>query len=87
MHRLAEENAVLWVAVSLLPLMSLLLLVADRLEERLLAPASRRHRHAARRRHLRLVSGGRRQASDKAETRPAKARAARVAAPRERSAA
>ncbi|MFF9275918.1 hypothetical protein [Streptomyces griseosporeus] len=77
----------LWVAVSLLPLISLLLLVADRLEERLLAPGSRRHRHAARRRHLRLVGGGRRQASDKTEARPAPARAARVAAPRERSAA
>jgi hypothetical protein len=63
------------------------LLLADRLEERLLAPASRRHRHAARRRHLRLVGGSRRQASDKASARPAPARAARVAAPRERSAA
>ncbi|MFF9623517.1 hypothetical protein [Streptomyces griseosporeus] len=78
----------LWVvALSLLPLMSLLLLVADRLEERLLAPASRRHRHAARRRHLRLVGGGRRRTPDNAEARPAPARAARVAAPQERSAA
>ncbi|GAA3207669.1 hypothetical protein MTQ10_24275 [Streptomyces sp. XM83C] len=47
----------LWVAVSLLPLMSLLLLVLDRIEERLLDPAPRRHRRLALRRPFRLVAG------------------------------
>jgi hypothetical protein len=47
-----------WVAVLLLPLLSVVLLVMDRVEERLFAPAPARRRHAARRGHLRLVRGG-----------------------------
>ncbi|WP_314220081.1 hypothetical protein [Streptomyces zaehneri] len=65
----------LWVAVLLLPLLSVLMAVMDRVEERLLAPVRDKRRHARRRRHLRLVRG----ASDApvAEAaRPAKARAA-----------
>ncbi|MFD7133026.1 hypothetical protein [Streptomyces sp. NPDC059894] len=45
----------LWVAVLLLPLMSVLLVVMDRVEDRLSGPAPAGPRHAARRRHLRLV--------------------------------
>ncbi|MFE9675587.1 hypothetical protein ACFYO5_15905 [Streptomyces sp. NPDC006259] len=45
----------LWIAVLLLPMLSVLLAVMDRVEDRLLAPARVRRRHAARRRHLRLV--------------------------------
>lgn len=46
----------LWVAVLLLPLLSVLLAVLDRVEDRLFAaPARARPRHAAHRRHLRLV--------------------------------
>ncbi|MFJ1807187.1 MULTISPECIES: hypothetical protein [unclassified Streptomyces] len=45
----------LWIAVLLLPLLSVLLAVMDRVEERLLAPAQDKPRHAARGRHLRLV--------------------------------
>jgi hypothetical protein len=41
----------------LLPLMSVLLVVMDRVEDRLFAPAPDRPRHAARKRHLRLVRG------------------------------
>lgn len=48
-----------WVAVLLLPLLSVLLLVMDRVEDRLFTAGPARHRHAARRRHLRLVRGGR----------------------------
>lgn len=48
-----------WVAVLLLPLLSVLLLVMDRMEDRLFTAGPARHRHAARRRHLRLVRGGR----------------------------
>ncbi|MFE9172280.1 hypothetical protein ACFYNZ_22855 [Streptomyces kebangsaanensis] len=48
------------VAVLLLPLLSVLLVVMDRVEDRVLAPAPARGRHAGRRRHLRLVPGGRR---------------------------
>ncbi|MEV5434211.1 hypothetical protein [Streptomyces sp. NPDC052701] len=47
-----------WVAVLLLPLLSVLLLVMDRVEERLFEPAPARRRHAARKRHLRLIRGG-----------------------------
>ncbi|MFI1700897.1 hypothetical protein ACH419_33735 [Streptomyces bobili] len=50
----------LWVAVLLLPMLSVLLMVMDRVEDRLLAPAAperARRRHAGRRRHLRLVRG------------------------------
>ncbi|MFD5269630.1 hypothetical protein [Streptomyces sp. NPDC058335] len=50
----------LWVAVLLLPMLSVLLVVMDRVEDRLLspaAPARARRRHAGRRRHLRLVRG------------------------------
>ncbi|MFI2645466.1 hypothetical protein [Streptomyces sp. NPDC018610] len=50
------------VAVLLLPLVSVLLLVMDRIEERVFEPAQERGRHAGRRRHLRLVPGGRRAA-------------------------
>ncbi|MGW2638089.1 hypothetical protein [Streptomyces sp. NPDC001348] len=48
------------VAVLLLPLLATLLVVMDRVEERLLTSAPDRHRHAGRRRHLRLVRGDRR---------------------------
>ncbi|MDR6975870.1 hypothetical protein J2X68_002558 [Streptomyces sp. 3330] len=48
----------LWVAVLLLPLLSVLMAVMDRVEERLLAPAEAKRRHAGRRRHLRLIRGG-----------------------------
>ncbi|MFD9318590.1 hypothetical protein ACFWDQ_12960 [Streptomyces sp. NPDC060053] len=47
----------LWVAVLLLPLLSVLLTVMDRVEERLLAPVRAKRRHAGHRRHLRLVRG------------------------------
>lgn len=45
----------LWVAVLMLPLLSVLLAVMDRVEERLLTPVRAKRRHAGRRRHLRLV--------------------------------
>ncbi|MFF6803235.1 hypothetical protein [Streptomyces sp. NPDC012616] len=48
----------LWVAVLLLPLLSVLLAVMDRVETRLLAPAPAHRRHASPRRRLRLVRGG-----------------------------
>ncbi|MGX4694179.1 hypothetical protein [Streptomyces sp. JNUCC 63] len=48
------------VAVLLLPLLSVLLLVMDRMEDRVLAPGPARGRHAGHRRHLRLIPGGRR---------------------------
>ncbi|MER5194200.1 hypothetical protein ACWD3J_09810 [Streptomyces sp. NPDC002755] len=47
----------LWVAVLLLPLLSVLLAVLDRVEDRLLAPVRAKRRHAGHRRHLRLVRG------------------------------
>ncbi|MFI6035027.1 hypothetical protein ACIBBD_12845 [Streptomyces sp. NPDC051315] len=53
-----EENTVFWVAVMLLPLLSVLLVVMDRVEDRLLTPAPAKPRHAARKRHLRLIRGG-----------------------------
>jgi hypothetical protein len=50
---------VLWVAVLLLPALSVLLVVLDRVEDLLFGSAPARRRHAAvRRRHLRLVRGG-----------------------------
>ena len=48
----------LWIAVLLLPLVSVLLVFMDRVEERLLAPVAAKRRHAGRRRHLRLIPGG-----------------------------
>ena len=67
----------LWVAVMLLPLLSALLALMDRVEDHLSAPVpARRRRHAARRRHLRLV---RDTAEDKAadeEDEPRRERAA-----------
>ncbi|MFF3846696.1 hypothetical protein [Streptomyces sp. NPDC002328] len=55
----------LWVAVLLLPLLSVLLAVMDRVEDHLHSlasaapvPAPAKRRHAARKRHLRLVRGG-----------------------------
>lgn len=48
------------VAVLLLPLLATLLVLMDRVEERLLTSEPARHRHAGRRRHLRLVRGDRR---------------------------
>ncbi|MDQ0956866.1 hypothetical protein QFZ66_000744 [Streptomyces sp. B4I13] len=48
----------LWVAVLLLPLLSVLLAVMDRVETRLLAPAPAHRRHASPRRRLRLIRGG-----------------------------
>ncbi|MFI7498251.1 hypothetical protein ACIBVL_06975 [Streptomyces sp. NPDC049687] len=47
----------LWVAVLLLPSLSALLALMDRVEDQLLAPATARRRHAARRRHLYLIGG------------------------------
>ncbi|MEW2046733.1 hypothetical protein [Streptomyces sp. NPDC005476] len=65
----------LWIAVLLLPLLSVLLVVMDRVEEHLLAPARDKRRHAARRRHLRLVRDtSPAPAAD--ESRPPRARAA-----------
>ncbi|MGV9255288.1 hypothetical protein [Streptomyces sp. NPDC003697] len=52
----------LFVAVLLLPLVSVLLLVMDRLEDRVLGTAPARRRHAGRRGHLRLIPGGRQDA-------------------------
>ncbi|MGW0957378.1 hypothetical protein, partial [Streptomyces sp. NPDC002545] len=49
-----------FVAVLLLPLVSVLLAVMDRVEERMLDPAPARGRHAGRRARLRLLPGGRR---------------------------
>ncbi|MFI1505437.1 hypothetical protein [Streptomyces sp. NPDC020597] len=48
----------LWVAVLLLPMLSALLAVMDRVETRLLAPAPAHRRHASPRRRLRLIRGG-----------------------------
>ncbi|MDX3804663.1 hypothetical protein, partial [Streptomyces sp. AK04-3B] len=48
----------LWVAVLLLPLLSVLLTVMDRVETRLLTPAPAHRRHASPRRRLRLIRGG-----------------------------
>ncbi|MFJ9717352.1 hypothetical protein ACIRPQ_15640 [Streptomyces sp. NPDC101213] len=45
----------LWIAVLLLPSLSVLLAVMDRMEDRVLAPARPRRRHAGHRRHLHLV--------------------------------
>lgn len=47
-----------WTALLLLPLMSVLLALMDRVEDRLLAPGRAKRRHAARSRHLRLIRGG-----------------------------
>ncbi|MFR9794920.1 hypothetical protein ACL02U_03305 [Streptomyces sp. MS06] len=58
-----------WVATLLLPLMSLLLLLMDRLEDQFLSASSVKRRRA---RHLRLVPGGRWRQHDAAEEpRPA----------------
>lgn len=48
----------LWVAVLLLPMLSVLLAVMDRVETRLIAPAPAHRRHASPRRRLRLIRGG-----------------------------
>ncbi|MFF4835885.1 hypothetical protein [Streptomyces sp. NPDC001315] len=53
----------LLVAVLLLPLLSVLLIVMDRVEDRLLDPTPSKRRHAAGRRPLRLVRGGHRDAA------------------------
>ncbi|MDF3302894.1 hypothetical protein [Streptomyces tropicalis] len=67
---LAEGAVVFFaVAVLLLPIVSVLLLVMDRIEDRMLGSAPVERRHAGRRRHLRLIPGGRRGSS--AETLPA----------------
>ncbi|WP_229865175.1 hypothetical protein [Streptomyces naganishii] len=47
-----------------MPLVSVLLLVMDRIEDRMLDPAPLRGRHAGQRRHLRLIPGGRRGTGD-----------------------
>ncbi|MET7382690.1 hypothetical protein ABZT08_28445 [Streptomyces sp. NPDC005526] len=57
------------IACLLLPFLSVLLLVMDRIEERVFTPAPVRRRHAAHRRHLRLIPGGR--GSDGAGEAPA----------------
>ncbi|MER5598439.1 hypothetical protein [Streptomyces sp. NPDC002265] len=52
------------IAVLLLPLLSALLIVMDRVEDHLLRPARASRRHAGGRRHLRLIRGdGRRGAA------------------------
>lgn len=66
----------LWVAVLLLPLLSVLMAVMDRVEERLLAPVREKRRHAGRRRHLRLVRGTSAAAPVADDARPAEAWAA-----------
>ncbi|KPI31302.1 hypothetical protein ACWGA9_07870 [Streptomyces sp. NPDC054950] len=66
----------LWVAVLLLPLLSVLMAVMDRVEERLLAPVRDKRRHAGRRRHLRLVRGTSAAAPVADDSRSAEARAA-----------
>ena len=64
----------LWVAVMLLPLLSALLALMDRVEDNLSASGGDRRRHAARRRHLRLVRGsGTDQDADEGEPRRARA--------------
>ncbi|NEA49519.1 hypothetical protein [Streptomyces sp. SID10815] len=55
-----------FVAVLLLPLVSVLLVVMDRIEERVFEPGQERGRHAGQRRHLRLIPGGRRDAAPRA---------------------
>ncbi|MFF1547549.1 hypothetical protein [Streptomyces sp. NPDC058291] len=67
----------LWIAVLLLPLLSVLLAFMDRMEERLLAPVPAKRRHAGRRRHLRLIPGG--AADAKAGTAPGRATVAAAA--------
>ncbi|GAB2859826.1 hypothetical protein GCM10027074_28680 [Streptomyces deserti] len=59
-----------WVAVLLLPFLSVLLLVIDRIEERLLEPVPAKGRHAARKRHLRLVRGGAPQREERTVAEP-----------------
>lgn len=68
----------LWVAVMLLPLLSALLALMDRVEDHLSAPVpARRRRHAARRRHLRLVRDtSEDKAADEEEDEPRQERAA-----------
>ncbi|KQX67462.1 MULTISPECIES: hypothetical protein [unclassified Streptomyces] len=66
----------LWVAVLLLPLLSVLMAVMDRVEERVLAPVQDRRRHAGPRRHLRLVRGASAAAPVADDSRPPGARAA-----------
>ncbi|MEU6406553.1 hypothetical protein [Streptomyces sp. NPDC046985] len=57
-------------AVLLLPLLSGMLMVMDRIEDRVLDPDSARARHAGRRRHLRLIPGGRQDTPPSAEGMP-----------------
>jgi hypothetical protein len=72
-----EERTVLWVAVMLLPLLSALLALMDRVEDHLSAPVPARRRHAARRRHLRLVRDtAEDKAADEEEDEPGQERAA-----------
>nr|BFD86502.1 hypothetical protein StreXyl84_59030 [Streptomyces sp. Xyl84] len=52
------------VAVLLLPLVGVLLLVMDRIEDRMSGAAPARGRPARHRGHLRLIPGGRREARD-----------------------
>ncbi|MEV5439985.1 hypothetical protein AB0K80_28865 [Streptomyces sp. NPDC052682] len=71
----------IYVAVLLLPFLSVLLLLVDRIEDRLFEPVAAKGRHAARKRHLRLLPGGRQ------DEEPARGRAAVEGdAPRERAA-
>ncbi|GAB2716088.1 hypothetical protein [Streptomyces bullii] len=46
-----------WIAVLLLPFLSVLLLIVDRIEDRLFEAAPEKGRHAAPKRHLRLIRG------------------------------
>ncbi|MFB7334567.1 hypothetical protein ACFC00_23400 [Streptomyces adustus] len=62
---------VIVVAVLLLPLLSALLVVMDRVEDHLLHPVRTRRRHAGGRRQLRLIrGGGRRYATGNPERHP-----------------
>ena len=71
-----------YVAVLLLPFISALLLVMDRIEQHVLDPGAGSRRHAGRGRHLRLVPDGRRgagsagKAAGKDEGAPVERRAA-----------
>ncbi|WP_152887433.1 hypothetical protein [Streptomyces adustus] len=71
---------VIVVAVLLLPLLSALLIVMDRVEDHLLHPVRTRRRHAGGRRQLRLIRGdGRRYATGNPERHPTERSAERPA--------
>ncbi|MCF4136138.1 hypothetical protein L1856_03400 [Streptomyces sp. Tue 6430] len=71
-----------WIAVLLLPSLSALLVVLDRVEDRVLAPARSRRRHAGRRRHLHLVRDASRSTGTTARKGAHKATGETAAGPR-----